>query len=73
MHRVPYYVPAPVVISVQVQPAARAVVEPVYVTLRGPDGQARRFPVEGGTTAIRTRDFVLHPGESVTVVWTNGR
>jgi hypothetical protein len=73
VQRARYYAPAPVVMSVQLQPPARAGVAPVYVTLRGPDGQARRFPVEGGTTAIRTRDVVLHPGESVSVVWTAGK
>jgi hypothetical protein len=62
--------PSPVTISVAVQPPARAAAERVYVDLRGPDGQLRRFPVEGGRDAIQARQVVLHPGESLTVLWT---
>jgi hypothetical protein len=41
--------------------------EPVYVNLRGPDGQVRRFLVEGGHEAIQYRQVVVRPGTSVTV------
>jgi hypothetical protein len=40
----------------------------VYVNLRGPDGQVRRFPVEGGRQAIQSPQvIVLRPGSTVTV------
>ncbi len=60
---------APVTISVAVTPPP-AVKEVVYVNLRGPDGQVRRFPVEGGRQAIRSPQvIVLRPGATVTVRW----
>jgi hypothetical protein len=55
-----------VVVTMPVQPPSK----PFYVNLRGPDGQVRRFPVEGGPAAIRYRQVVLHPGESLTIRWT---
>jgi hypothetical protein len=65
-------VPAPprpaafsVVVNMPVQPPSK----PFYVDLRGPDGQVRRFPVEGGRAAIRYRQVVLQPGQSLTIHW----
>jgi hypothetical protein len=60
---------APIVISVAVIPAVKPVGEPVYVDLRGPDGQVRRFPVVGGQNAIQSPTIVLHPGQSVNIQW----
>jgi hypothetical protein len=37
------------------------------VSLRGPDGQTRRYVVEGGALAIQTRQVVVRAGESVTI------
>jgi hypothetical protein len=54
-----------VVVVAQAQPAPA----PMYVAIRGPDGQVRRFPVEGGREAIQVRQVVLHPGESLTLQW----
>jgi hypothetical protein len=54
-----------VVVRMSVQPPSK----PFYVDLRGPDGQVRRFPVEGGRAAIRYRQVVLHPGERLTIHW----
>ena len=60
---------AAVTVSVAVTPP-RAAKEVVYVNLRGPDGQVRRFPVEGGREAIQSPQvIVLRPGASVTVRW----
>jgi hypothetical protein len=73
VRRTAYVAPSPVTISIAVQPPARTAVEPVYVTLRGPDGQVRRFPIEGGSAAIQSRQVVLHPGESLTVVWARSK
>jgi hypothetical protein len=56
----------PVSISVVVPAAPQPAEEPTYVELRGPDGQVRRFPIEGGRDAIQYRQVALRPGESVT-------
>jgi hypothetical protein len=37
----------------------------LHVDLLGPDGKSRRFPVEGGRSAIQYQRIVLHPGESL--------
>jgi hypothetical protein len=57
--------PVSVVVTIPPQPAKK----PVYVNLRGPDGEARRFLVEGGRAAIQYRQLVLRPGQSVTIRW----
>jgi hypothetical protein len=59
----------PAAVSIVVAPPAPVVEEPLTVDLRGPDGQIRRFPVEGGRAAIQTTQVVLRPGESVTIRW----
>jgi hypothetical protein len=59
---------APTTVSLAVaQPSPRPAKGPLAVTLRGPDGQARRFPVEGGRSAIYYTDVVIRPGQSVTI------
>jgi len=60
----------PVTVSVMIAAPSTSMLEEAYVTLRGPDGQLRRFPVEGGHAAIHYRQTILHPGESLTVLWT---
>ena len=57
----------PLAISVVVTTPAQPATEGVYVNLRGPDGQVRRFLVEGGREAIQYRQVVVRPGESVTI------
>jgi hypothetical protein len=59
----------PAAVSIVVAPPAPVAEEPLSVDLRGPDGQIRRFPVEGGRAAIQTTQVVLRPGESVTIRW----
>jgi hypothetical protein len=57
-----------VVVSTQPRPA------PYYVSIRGLDGQVRRFAVEGSPAAIRTASvIVLRPGASVTLTWVAAR
>ena len=54
-----------VVVTMPVQPPSK----PFYVDLRGPDGQVRRFPVEGGRAAIQYRQVVIRSGETLTIRW----
>lgn len=61
--------PMPMTVSVVVTTASQPARETLQVDLRGPNGQVRRFPVEGGRAAIRYRQIVLRPGESVTIHW----
>jgi hypothetical protein len=56
-----------VTVSLAVPAQVPAPSEPAYISLRGPDGQVRRFAVEGGSEALATRVVVLRPGESVTI------
>ncbi len=36
-----------------------------YVTLRGPNGEVRRFPLVGGREAIQVRSVIVRPGQTV--------
>ena len=58
-----------VTVAVAVRMPAKAAEENVEVDLRGPDGQVRRFPVEGGLTTIQYRSITLRAGEAVTIHW----
>jgi hypothetical protein len=49
---------------------ARPAAQPFTIGLRGPDGQVRRFPVEGGRETIQVRSVTLRAGESLTIRWT---
>jgi hypothetical protein len=40
---------------------------PLVVTLRGPGNEARTFEVPAGRKAIRTREFIVRPGEQLTI------
>jgi hypothetical protein len=65
---------APIRMTIQVAPAApQPTKAPLEVNLRGPDGQVRRFPVEGGYAAIRWTQVVIRPGQSVTIRWMAAR
>jgi hypothetical protein len=48
-------------------PAPAPQTTPVYVDIRGPDGELRRFPLEGGPEALQSRVIVVRPGESATI------
>jgi hypothetical protein len=61
---------APVTISLTPAAPAPAGGEGAYISLRGPDGQVRRFAVEGGAEAVSARVVVLRPGESLTIQLT---
>jgi len=60
----------PLTVSIMIAAPSTSMLEEAYVSLRGPDGQLRRFPVEGGHAAIHYRQTILRPGESLTVLWT---
>jgi hypothetical protein len=62
-------VQVPVLVSVAVTVVPQPAVESVQVNLRGPGGELRRFPVEGGRQAIQYEQIVLRPGQSVTIRW----
>jgi hypothetical protein len=62
-------VPVPAVVSVAVTVAPQPATGSIQVNLRGPDGQLRRFPLEGGREAIEYEQIVLRPGQSVTIRW----
>ena len=62
-------VPVRVNLSLPGMTANQPAKEPVYANLRGPDGQTRRFLVEGGRAAIRYTNVVVRPGQSVTIRW----
>ncbi len=57
----------PVTISITPVAAIPASDERGIISLRGPDGQVRHFPVEGGAEAFSRRVIVLRPGDSVTI------
>jgi hypothetical protein len=66
--------PAPVTISLTVPaPATPGAADGAYISLRGPDGQLRRFAVEGGAEAVSSRVVVLRPGESLTIRLTTNK
>jgi hypothetical protein len=66
---VAYVVPQAALLSVVVTMPIRPPSKPFYVDLRGPDGQVRRFPVEGGRAAIQYRQVVIRSGETLTIHW----
>lgn len=40
---------------------------PYAIAIRSPDGEVRRYPVEGGRSAIVVRQYTLTPGQAITV------
>lgn len=58
----PQPAPGPLVVTVN-SPRHSA---PVYVTLRGPDGEAQRYAVEGGRESIQSREVIVRQGGSAT-------
>ena len=66
---IPRALPLAQSISVVVTAASQAATEPLYVDIRSPDGQMRRFPVEGGRATIQYRQAILHPGDMLTIRW----
>jgi hypothetical protein len=63
---------APVSVTVSVAPP-KPEVKPMVVSIRGPEGEVRKFPVEGGEAAIEVRQVILHAGQSVTIRWIAGK
>jgi hypothetical protein len=58
-----------VTISLVTLPPAQAASEAASIKLRGPDGQLRRFPLEGGAPELALRVIVLRPGQSLTILY----
>jgi hypothetical protein len=63
----PAAAPVPRWASVSATVTMKAAPQPFYVTLRGPDGTLRRYPVEGGPASIRYTQVVVQPGQSLTI------
>jgi hypothetical protein len=59
--------PATAVHSINVVVSIPAAVSSEFVSLQGPDGKVRTFPVEGGRQAIVVREVTLARGERVTI------
>lgn len=73
--RTPVYRPAPSAMQVIVQAPVRtegarsapAVPAPYSIAIRGPDGELRRYPVEGGPSSVVVRQYTVQPGQAITV------
>ncbi len=59
--------------SVSATVTMKAAPQPFYVTLRGPDGTLRRYPVEGGRASIRYTQVRVQPGQSLTIHLAPGK
>jgi hypothetical protein len=57
----------PVTIEIAVTTPVEPASDNAVIRLRGPDGQVRRFAVEGGPEALASRIVILRPGESITL------
>jgi hypothetical protein len=57
----PATAPAPVQVALSFPGTPDA----AFVAIRGPDGELRYFPVEGGKKELATRVIVVRPGERV--------
>jgi hypothetical protein len=44
-----------------------------YVTIRGPNGEVRSFPILGGRKAIKARTIIVRPGQSLNLLVHGGR
>ena len=55
--------PPPLIVTVSTPPEPK----PLYVDIRGPEGQVRSFAVAGGAATIHTRDIVVRAGETATI------
>jgi hypothetical protein len=42
------------------------------VSIRGPDGQVRSFPIVGGRQAIKARTLIVRPGQSLNLTVYGG-
>ncbi|MFO0927503.1 MAG: hypothetical protein U0736_10755 [Gemmataceae bacterium] len=40
---------------------------PYSIAIRGPDGEVRRYPVEGGPSSVVVRQYTVSPGQAITV------
>jgi hypothetical protein len=43
-----------------------------YVTIRGPNGEVRSFPILGGRQAIKARTIIVRPGQSLNLMVHGG-
>jgi hypothetical protein len=62
--RTPAVLPRPAAGALAVTVRYRASSEPVYVTLRGPNGEVNRYALENGPESIQTRTVIVRQGET---------
>jgi len=71
-----YRSPAWRVVREEAAPVEVTVTEPEgpteMVTIRGPNGEVRSFPILGGRKAIKVRTIVIRPGQSLNLVVHGG-
>lgn len=71
-----YRRPARRVVQEEATPVAVTVTEPEgpteLVTIRGPNGEARSFPLVGGRKAIKARTIIVRPGQTLNLTVRGG-
>jgi hypothetical protein len=67
-----YRRPTPRVVREEAAPVEVTVTEPAgpteLVTIRGPNGEVRSFPIVGGRQAIKARTIIVRPGQSINLM-----
>jgi hypothetical protein len=67
-----YRRPAPRAVTEETAPVAVTVTEPEgpteMVSIRGPNGEVRSFPIVGGRKAIKARTIIVRPGQTLNLM-----
>lgn len=67
-----YRRPAPRMVRQEAGPVAVTVTEPEgateRVTIRGPKGEVRSFPIVGGRKAVKARTIIVRPGQTLNLM-----
>lgn len=71
-----YRRPAVRVVQEEAAPLEVGITEPEgateMVTIRGPNGEVRSFPIAGGRKAIKARTIVVRPGQTLNLTVRGG-
>ena len=72
-----YRRPAPRPVQEEAAPVEVGITEPAgpteMVSIRGPDGQVRSFPILGGRQAIKARTVIVRPGQTLNLIVRGSR